>query len=76
MQSAFFDPKEINRGIKVVKMKKRYHIWNEEMKIFWKNLTDFLQLAISNPKYYMKSRKRWQEKYYTQMIVIDEATDF
>ena len=26
LQSAFFDPKEINRGIKVVKMKKRYHI--------------------------------------------------
>ncbi len=26
LPSAFFDPKEINRGIKVVKMKKRYHI--------------------------------------------------
>ena len=47
-----------------------------EWKIFWKNLTDFLQLAISNPKYYMKSRKIWQEKYYTQMNVIDEATYF
>ena len=76
MQSALFDPKEINRGIKVVKMKKRYHIWNEKMKIFWKNLTDFLQLAISNPKYYMKSKKSDKGNYYTQMIVIDEATDF
>ena len=44
-------------------------------KIFWKNLTDFLQLAISNPKYYMKSKK-WQGKYYTQMTEMNDATDF
>ena len=47
-----------------------------EWKIFWKNLTDFLQLAISNPKYYMKSKKSDKGNYYTQMIVKSETTDF
>ena len=48
--------------------------WGNEKN--WKNLTDFLQLAISNPKYYMKSKKSDKGNYYTQMIVKSETTDF
>ena len=35
-----------------------------------------MQLAISNPKYYMESKKYDKEKYCTQMIEMNEATDF
>jgi len=39
-------------------------------------LADFLQLTISNPKYYMKSKKSDKGNDYTQMIVKSETTEF
>ena len=59
-----------------VVLKNRYEC---KKKKFIKNACFFLaglQLAISNPKYYMKSKKSDKGNYYTQMIVKSETTDF